>query len=166
MGLEATCLGSGGIMEGLCATEVWCRCTCQQIPPTQFGFRGHHRGLMCHWGVVPLYIQQIPPTPIWVQGASRRAYVPLGCGAAVHASGFPPLQFGFKGHHGGLMCHLGVVPLYMPADSPHSNLGLGPSISWRAYVLTANNSATQAILCRVWCVLGCSLPLSFPIFFP
>src|SRR6266481_2826010 len=62
----------------------------------------------------------MPPTPIW-----GLAYLGLG----------------------GLMCHWGEVPLYMPVDAPHSNLGFGLSRSWRAYVLLGQGTAVHAGRC-------------------
>src|SRR6266481_5157810 len=94
-------------------------------------------GLMYHWGKALLYMPVDAPHSNLGFGLSRswRAYVPLGRGATVHASGCPPLQFQGLAYLclGGLMHHWGKAPLYMPVDSPHSNLGFGLSRSWSAY---------------------------------
>ena len=81
---------------------------------------------MRRWGEALLYSLYMPADTPHSNFGAWRAYVPPGRGAAVHASGCPPLQFWGLAYLclGGLMCPWGEVLLYMPADAPHSISGL------------------------------------------
>src|SRR6266481_3346747 len=76
------------VLEGLCTTGARCCCICQWTLPTPISGLG---GIMCCWGKAPLYIPADVPHSNF---GAWRAYVLLGQGTTVHASGFPPLQFG------------------------------------------------------------------------